>query len=180
VDADPLFLARCTQVEQFMHSNNEIEILDLSARLRQLLLDEAPLVHEVNRDRRVKLSFIVGDFAQQPDAYTWYLSLEDGLDPDTRPPDKPRKTVNFEGFLSHKILYVKGHAHSVRDVIKLAANVSGGVHRTKNPDEKQKLVAAFGASFSIGGLPAAIRQLQAIARVTIRGLRPLIKAVEKP
>jgi hypothetical protein len=37
----------------------------------------------------------------------------------------------------------------------------------------------YAAQVSMGGLPGAIRQLQAIARVALRGLRPLIEAVEK-
>lgn len=172
-------MERCKQIEQSMHSGNEIELLDLAARLRQFLLDNPPLIHEVNRVHRLKLTFEVGEFSIQPDAYTAYLSLEDGLDPATRPPHKPRKRVDLDGFLRHNILYVQGHSYSVCDIIKLAANVSGGVHRTRNPDEKQKLVSEFAKTFSLRGLPAAVRQLQAIARVTIKGLRPMIEAVEK-
>jgi hypothetical protein len=40
VDADRLFLARCKQIETAMQSTNEIELLDLSAHLRQLLIDD--------------------------------------------------------------------------------------------------------------------------------------------
>jgi hypothetical protein len=145
--------------------------------LRQLLLD--PLIHQVNRQRRLKLRFVVGEFTLKPDGYTRILSLEDGLDPETRRPDTPRKEVNLDGFLGHTILYLKGQPHSVSDVIKFAANVAGGVHRTENPEDRQKLIARYAASVSLGGLPGAIRQLQAIARVTLKGLRPLIEAVEK-
>jgi hypothetical protein len=178
MDADTLFLERCKQVEAATQSSNEIDLLDLSAKLRQLLLDESPLVHQANRER-LKLKFVVGEFTLQPDAYTSVLSLEDGLDPETRRPGSPRKEVSFQGFLNHKVLYLKGQPHSVSDVISLAANVAGGVHLTKNPKEKQELIARYAASVSIGGLPGAIRQLQAIGRVTLRGLRPLIEAVEK-
>jgi hypothetical protein len=180
MDADRLFLERCKQVKLRMQSNREIDLLDLSAHLRQLLLDSPRLIDEVNRAHRIKLTFSVGDFALQPDAYTAFLSLEDGVDPDTRArPGAARKQVNLDGLLGHKILHIKGRAHSVRDVIVLAANMSGGVHRTPKPDERFKLMVAYAHSVSQGGLPGALRQLQSIARVTLKGLAPLVDAVEK-
>src|SRR5262245_57675602 len=106
MDADILFLERCKQVEKAAQSSSEIDLLDLSARLRQRLLD--PLIHEVNRQRRLKLRFVVGEFTLTPGAYTAILSLEDGVDPDTRRPGTPRMEVNLDGFLGHKILYLKG------------------------------------------------------------------------
>jgi hypothetical protein len=178
MDSDRLFLERCKQVEKGMQSSDELELLDLSAKLRQLFLDDHPLIHLANHERRIKLKFVVGDFTQAPDVHTVILSLEDGLDPDGRRPGTPRTEVGLDGFLGHKVLYLKGQPHTVRDVIKLAANVSGGVHRTPNPDQRQKLLADFAASISIGGLPGALRQLQAIARGALKGLRPLIEAVE--
>jgi hypothetical protein len=44
--------------------------------------------------------------------------------------------------------------------------------------DRQKLIHDYSSQVSIGGLPGAIRQLQAIARVALRGLRPLIEAIE--
>jgi hypothetical protein len=179
VDAEPLFLERCQQIKTLMQSHREIDLLDLSAVLRQLLDDDRPLVHQANAKRRLKLKFHVGLFRNQPDEYTSVQSLEDGLDPETRPPGSPSREVDFDGFINHKILFLKGQAHSVLDVIKLGANVAGGVHRTDNPREKQKLIAEYSASVGIGGLPGAIRQTKAIARVALKGFRPLIEAIEK-
>jgi hypothetical protein len=179
MDANALFLERCKQIDTATRSSNEIDLLDLAAWLRQLLLDDTPLVHLVNRERRSKLRFVVGEFTTPPDAHTLVLSLEDRLDPETRRPGAPRKEVTLDGFLGHKILYLRGQARSVSDVIKHAAHVAGGVHRTENPSERQKLISDYAASISIGGLPGAIRQLQAIGRVALRGLRPLIEAIEK-
>jgi hypothetical protein len=103
----------------------------------------------------------------------------DGLDPETSRPGRPTKEVNFEGFINHKVLTIDGQPHSVRDVIKFASDVAGGVHHTSNPAERQKLISGYSAIFGIGGLPGAIRQLKAIARVTLKGLRPLIDAAQK-
>jgi hypothetical protein len=178
MDAERLFIQRCERTGELAQSQKEIDMLDLAANLRQLLVDDYPLVHQANAENRLKLTFRVGEFRNQPDQYTAILALEDGLDPDTRPPGSPSREVNFNGFMNHRILFLKGKGHSVQDVIQMAANVAGGVHRTDNPSDKQKLIADYSRSVSIGGLPGAIRQLQAIARVALKGLSPLIAAIE--
>ncbi len=178
MDAVSLFLARCKQIETALMSNNEIELLDLSAHLRQLLIDPTSPLHHVNRERRLKLKFVVGQFRQQPDVYTRILSLEDGVDPTVRPRGSPHKEVSLGDFLGHTIVYLHGQPQSVADVIKFAANVAGGVHQA-TPGDRQRLINGYSSQVSMGGLPGAIRQLQAIARVALRGLCPLIEAVEK-
>jgi hypothetical protein len=179
MDAASLFLERCKQIETAMQSSKEIDLLDLSARLRQLLVDgRETLVHQANRDRRLKLNFRVGSFRQEPDQYVAHQSLEDGIDPETRPPGSPSTRVNFDGFLAHKVLYIRGAPYTVRDVIKHAADVAGGIHLSNNPDDRQQVIAAYSKSATLGGLPGATRMLRAIARVTSRGLLPLIQAIE--
>jgi hypothetical protein len=179
MDAEPLFLARCKQIELGMQSTNEIELLDLSAHLRQLLIDDTSPLHTVNRQRRLKLEFVVSEFTQAPDSHTAIQSLEDGVDPETRRPGAPRKKLSLGSFLDHTVLYLRGQPRSVGDIIKYAAHVAGGVHHAATPSEKQALMFSYASQVSIGGLPGALRQLQAIARVALRGLRPLIEAVEK-
>lgn|SRR5262245_11521116 len=178
MDIDALFLARCRQVQELSASTDEIDHLDLAAILRQLFLDDHPLTHKVNQALRLKLKFRVGQFNYEPDEHTTFQSLEDGVDPETRLPGSPSKEVNFDGFINHKVLFIKGRGHSIRDVIKHASDVQGGVHRS-DPKEQHRLIAAYSASFAIGGLPAAIRQLSAIGRVALQGLKPLIVAVEE-
>jgi hypothetical protein len=179
MDANSLFSERCKQIEIAMKSSREVELLDLSARLRQLLVDGSEtLVHQANRDHRLKLRFSVGLFRQEPDQYVVHQSLEDGVDPQTRAPGTPSKEVNFDGFLGHTVLYIRGKPHTVRDVIKHASDVAGGVHLSNNLEDRQRVIAAYSKSVMLGGLPGAIRMLQAIARVTLRGLRPLIEAIE--
>jgi hypothetical protein len=118
MDAERLFVERCRQLENLMKSHNEIDLLDVSAILRQLLLDDTPLAHKANQKHRIKFSFIVGLFRNAPDEHTDFLILEDGVDPQTRPPGSPSKEVNFGGFIKHEVLFIKGHGETIRDVIK--------------------------------------------------------------
>jgi hypothetical protein len=178
MEASTLFLRRCEQVESLSGSHKEIDLLDLAGIVRQLLLDGTPLVHKVNR-YGIKLRFLVGDFVLQLDEFTTSLDLADGLDPDTARPGKPAKELSLDGFLGHKVILMQRGSHSVRDVIQFAANIAGGVHHSQSPKDAQKLLADYGAMFSMGGVPAGIRLLQAIGRVTMKGLAPLIEAVRK-
>ena len=178
MDASRLFLERCSQIRRLLESSKEIDVLDLSAPLRQLLIDDHPLVHKANESHRIKLRFRVNQFHSMPDKFTTVLALEDGLDPDTARPGKASTEVSLDGFLGHTVLWFNGKPRSVYDIIDLAANVAGGVHHSK-PKESQRLIAEYSSLFGIGGLPAGCRQLKAIARVTLKGLAPLIDAVQK-
>jgi hypothetical protein len=177
VQPDRLFLERCEQIDDLVKSSREIDLLDLSAHLRQVLLDG--LVHKANLVPRLSLRFRVGEFRLSPDRYTVVLGLEDGLDPETASPGKTSKEVDVDGFVGHVVLFLNGKGHTVGDVIKLAANVAGGVHHTDNPREQQRLIAEYSAAYGIGGLPGAIRQLKPIGRVALKGFAPLIKALNR-
>lgn len=177
MNVDGLFLGRCKQLEKLMQSHDELELLDVSAILRQMLADDHPLIHKANASRRIRIVFQVGMFKQPPDEFTTFQSLEDGVDPYTRPPGSPSKEVDINGLLRHEILIIRGTPQTIKDVIQFAANVAGGVHHTTNPKERQRLIAEYSAHFSLGGLPAGIRQLQAIARVFLRGVAPLIYTI---
>lgn len=177
MDSAKLFLERYKQIENLMASDQEIDMLDLSSKLRQMLIDATPLVHLANREHKLKLSFKVGEFSEQPDKYVVIQGLEDGLDPENRRPGAPSKEVTLDGLLNHTVLYLHRRAYSVKDVIKHASDAAGGIHRDENPKEQHKKIAEYSGAWQIGGLPAAIRQLRAIARVTLKGLAPLREAV---
>ncbi|PDS77380.1 hypothetical protein [Rhizobium sp. L43] len=178
---EPLFLERCEQVQVLLESNREIEILDLAARLRQLLLDQHCLAGAANTNK-VKLRFEVGHFDGGPDpfeAYVTFRSLEDGVDPQTRARPQEPLRLNLDEFMAHKVMIVSGAAISIKEIIRHVSNVAGGVHYDPNPKQEYKLLQEVGQMFGIGGLPAGVRVLKAMARVALRGLQPLIDDVRK-
>ena len=60
MDPDQLFLKTLSDLERRTGSEaSEYDVLRSSALLRQLLLDGSPLVHQVNRHRRLTLVFRV-------------------------------------------------------------------------------------------------------------------------
>jgi hypothetical protein len=57
IDADQLFLRTLTDLEQRTAATDEYEVLLAAGLPRKLLLDEYPLVDQVNRSHRIRLRF---------------------------------------------------------------------------------------------------------------------------
>lgn len=177
MDADSLFLRRHQQIASLSASHDHVDLLDLSDKLRQMLCDKHSLMDVVNTDR-MKVKFCVGLFSFPVDEHTTFMSLEDGIDPDTRRPGAPSKLMSKDEFLGHTVVWLDGRGHSVKDVIGHARNVAGGSHFDPKTDrEEYRYLAQLSSQLFVGGLPAGIRMLQAIGRVTARGLQPLVEAV---
>ena len=175
-----LFLERYRQLSVAAEATTEISLLDLGAILRQLLADKHSLVDTANTGR-LPLAFVVGEYdpfwrsipgIPEPTLY----SLEDGIDPEDIP-NPVRVILTKDGFLAHQIAMSHGNAITIKDLIKYAANVAGGVHHDPSPKVEYQAVHAASEVFMIGGLPFGIRPLRAIARVTLRALKPLADSI---
>jgi hypothetical protein len=101
-------------------------------------------------------------------------SLQDGLDPDTAPPFLPPPIeLTLDQFLQHVVLILNAQPHSVKDVIKFAANAAGAVHHDPKPRREFALIKAVSEGFRLFDVPLAIRELQPISRVTLKAIQPL-------
>jgi hypothetical protein len=161
---------------------SEYDVLRSSALLRQLLLDDDPLVHQVNRDRRLRLVFrtnvsepIWKKAGIEPPAF-W--SRHDGLDPETAlvPPEVAE--LKRDGLLASVVMIVDGRNFTVRDVVDQAAHVLGGVHAGKPREEAQEALSAVAAAFRIGNADPITGALRAISRIVLRALQPLRREIE--
>jgi hypothetical protein len=147
MNADRLFLERFRQLAELEQSPNEIDLLDIGAILRQLLADSHSLVGTVNAASKLKLVFRVSDFSYAPDEFTALLVLEDGLDLEASFPGKPTRELKLDQFLRHVVIHTPGAQHAILDVIRTAANVSGGVHH--DPKGAARGLAAFGQQLNL-------------------------------
>ncbi len=68
---------------------------------------------------------------------------------------------------------IYGTRFTIRDVIKFEANVAVAVHAGSPKTEKEKALNTLGEHFGVGGYEPTLRQLLAIARVSIKALAPL-------
>jgi len=82
MSAEELFVRRFDDLVLGLKARDDYEIVKVGAILRQLLLDDTPLIHKANRQHRLKLRFVVNDISSkelpiQPDVHF----VASGLDP---------------------------------------------------------------------------------------------------
>jgi hypothetical protein len=168
-----LFIKTLEDIEKKMASQDAYEIFMIAGLLRKLLVDDFPLVNQINRVKKLKITFLINarkinDILKSATFY----SMEDGFDPNTSHMAET-KEVNMDEMLSAHIMFINGEAISVRDLIKFISNVQGSIHAGQPKNSKENMLVEVQKYFSIGGLPAGIRTLLSVSRVVLRGLDPL-------
>lgn len=170
--SDPcdLFVRTVDELRSRSQSNDSYEVLRSSGLLRQLLMDDNPLVHQVNRIYRIRLDFVMSDFSvpsEDPSLTFW--SVTDGLDPSTAAPFRRGRTVTktLDKFLATVVNRYNGTNFTIHDIIAFDANVMGGINAGAPRNDNEKVLAQLNSIY-IGGIQASLQQLRAIARVVIR------------
>ncbi len=178
---EKLFLDTLSDLEKRVASQDDYEVLGASALIRKLLLDEHPLVDQVNREYRIKLSFAVTAPRQLPAGLPepTFFSVQDGIDPDTAPPFLQPTTVPRDQLLAYVLLRINGQAYTLKDIILFEAHVMGAVHAGSPKEDKERVLLELNKRFQIGGYRSSLRQLQAIGQVVVKGLRPIREAIQK-
>jgi hypothetical protein len=176
MDPRRLFLERCRQMAILSESHQEVDVLDLAKILRQVFLDKKSLVDTVNA-RKIPLTFVATRFRNE-EAMMGYIfaSLEDSIDPDLAP-ERLAVELSRDEFCRHTAMFFRGNRISIKEIVRYAAIVAGGVHHDPAPKDEFWLVPTIHQSIGVGGLPGTIRMIKAIARVALRGLQPLIEDV---
>ena len=177
--AEGLFIKTLDDLSARIVSSDPYEILGASALIRKLLLDDHPLVDQVNRDYRVKITFdIIQPRATPPGlpAPTFW-TVQDGLDPDTAPPIGQRVQISRDQFFGTVLSIVQGREFTLREIVLFEANVMGGVHAGTAKKDQEKVLESVGQQISVGGYRSSLRQLKAIGRVVLKALQPLADQV---
>lgn len=179
IDANALFLRTLEDIEVRLTQADPYEILLIAGLLRKLFLDDHPLVDRVNKEHRVKLVFETTDIPdprnEVPQPTFW--TIQDGVDPDTSPPFRKRRTLTRDQFFGMLVSVVNNHGYTVREVVLFEANVVGAVHAGSPKSEKECAMHAVDTQISVGGYASSLRQLLAIARVCLKTLAPLREAI---
>lgn len=184
MNRDDLYLRLVEELQRVVETpGDDFDLLQTSAHLRKLLLDEDPLAHQVNRERRLRLRFV----ASAEDAYT-RLVLEDGpsfwawmdgFSPRLAVRAKETETLTIDQLLAKRAALVAGHDVSVKDVILQVAHVSGGVHAGTPRTELEHRLAEASQALRVGGVSSISRTLRGIADVVVGGLEPLTDQVRR-
>lgn len=174
-----LFFATLDDLKVRITPGTEYNLVRASGLLRQLYLDQTPLINLVNRQTKLKLSF---EIKKWPDSIPQIGKLEvQSPEPDDQ---MPRKAVDFKTFLSTKTLFYHEHVYTVKDIIKAVSNVQGGVHKGVPKNDKERYLEKdqfTSFKFGIeGSAPMDLAKLliKPIAQVTLRSLQPIKKGLQ--
>lgn len=166
-----VFLRVADDLTQRVHGpRDEYELLRASGLIRQLLMDETPLVHRVNRSVRLPLRFAVSAAnAATPLPVPGYSARWSNPDPfDLRP-----TTVTLEQFLAFPTIYTAGSLFTVADVVRVCAHVLGGVHFADARTAGERALVELHDSFTINDVGALTESIAGIGRVTLSGIREI-------
>lgn len=178
MDKKVLFIKTLEDIKNRLSSQDAYEILMIAGLLRKLLLDDYPLIDQVNEKGRFKIKFIINGRQINPlmrEAVFW--SIQDGFDPETAYSAAPIE-VDRGKMLKTMVMKSSGNWFTVFDLIKFLCNVEGSIHSGKPKKDKEFVLQQIGKELQVGGINPVVRSIMSIARVTLKGLEPLKKEVE--
>ncbi len=182
MDRERLFLGIYRELEErIIAEPSEYNVLKIAGLLRQLLLDKHRLVDMVNKPRpkkpRLDIKYEVMDKTplqqMMEDLKPVFWTMQDGIYPKTALIAGKTKIVDRDGLLSYKVMSYAGFNVTVKDIIVYEANFGGAIHAEAPRGAVEKAIHEAANSVNVGGYPPQTRQLLAIARVVLDGLRPL-------
>jgi hypothetical protein len=180
ISAENLFVRRFDDLFLGLNARDDYEVIKLAAILRQLLLDDTPLIYKANRPHRIKLQFVVNSIVDsrlpiQPDIHFHAASI----DPSMLSLPAGTKTLSLDKFLGLKILDIKTDWFTVRELIKYAANKAGGVHHGENLDARESELLRTLDKLGGLGIPTIGLALRSISRIVLTTLAPLRQLIVK-
>ena len=171
-----LFEQALHELQTLVASDAEYDIVSSSRLLRQLLLDGDALVNIVNRELRSSPAFKVRVPSDSNVEANW-------IDPVLSPGlDDEYLELDLRRFLSHQVGISDGRPVTVRQVIKYAAIVLGGVHFKAEPGDDLESVARHHVNKADRGLSPvlqALRHVGAVARDALAPVRDLMLSRER-
>ena len=180
LEKETLFENTLRDLETRLAANDPYEILGVAGLIRRLLLDDHPLVDQVNRKYKMKITFEIGHPLGLPPGIPApdFFSVQDGIDPDTARPGKQRVQVSRDQFFKAVLSIVDSHEYTLRDIVLFEANVMGAIHAGSPKRDKEKALHAINSTISVGGCSSSLRQLKGIGRVVLKALLPLRQATQ--
>jgi hypothetical protein len=185
MDRDRLFVETLHDLQERVSPTpkSEYDVLRAAGLLRQLLTDDAPLLHQVNRERRLTIRFRAN--VREP---SWkkvpglpapvFWMTADGLDPASGFPGRQVEELPLDAFLAIVVMGIQDVELTVKDIIRQASHISGAVHAGTPSEESEVAMSALSGVIRVGGYDPVVKSLHAIGRVTVAALAPLGEQIE--
>jgi hypothetical protein len=174
-----LFVRCYDEISDGLKARDDYERLKAAAALRRMLVDEAPLALQANREHKLKLRFTinrVGDISEAP-LKPDLLFHAHGLDPNRFKVRDGTVDVTLERFLRQPLIELPDATVTVSDLIKFAANKAGGIHFDKSRDTHESKIDAALSKLSATGLHPLAISLETIETIALTALKPLRDAI---
>ena len=174
MDTQQLFDRTVQDLERKANSNDPYELLMSAVLLRKLLLDDYPLVDQVNGSRKHKLKFVVGShphFLKKLMSPTLTYVHGDQICGDAQ---SQNESLSKKEFLRFVIIVQDGSTYSIKDVIRYSAHVAGAVHKGAPRSAADNALAKIDSQFTLMGHATSAIQLRAIGRAVVAALKPLV------
>lgn len=164
-----LFARRLQDLENAYNESSNFSLIDASNALRMLLLDAAPLVDLLNKEKQLLITYRVNNdpwHEDSPDTVLPILSWKE-INPvlSSNPVD-----LKKDAFLKFTCLYFIKQPFTVQDILKFYAYVRGGIHLDKGDIKYEPLREAF-KTFQLNGLSALDYTMRGILQVVLSSLR---------
>ncbi|WP_332642329.1 hypothetical protein [Aeromicrobium sp.] len=173
-----LFDLTVRKLGRIVEAGDEFDMLEAAAALRKLLLDESPLLHQVNRQRRRRVLFRVERPTELQklileDEPTVYFLME-GISPRlTITASAGTEALKLDQFLARTVAWLQGQEVPVKEVILQLAHVEGGVHAGSPKTTLEATLHETNTTLSVGGIGSVARTMRGIADVVATSLQPL-------
>ena len=165
-----LFEELLHELQVLLASATEYDLIRSSRVLRQLLLDGDALLHLVNRELRASPVFRVRTFGDGSGSgpADWMNTAISWSDESA-----PFADLSLQQFLSYRLGVANGEEITVRQIIKYAAIVLGGVHFKVDKGGEYEDIARLHADRDNDRLTAVLKSLGQIGAVTRDALIPV-------
>jgi hypothetical protein len=172
ISHEELFVNTVQDLRSKIRVNKEYHLIRACGLCRHLLLDETPLLHQVNRKYKLPITFNIKDFTAAP------LSLDyKGSGGRTILPIGESKKVKLDEFLKTKIHYYGKNEFTVKEFIIAAAHFYGGIHSGK-PDIKQEYLSRLN-KFYHRETNISFWHINGICKVILKAMTPLENLIKK-
>jgi len=175
-NAEKLFLETILDIEKKISSGSDYDLIRSAGLLRQLFIDENPLVHAVNRNYRIEIVFKTADCQKElPEGLEKSIHIS-MLDSSKYPSAKTIES-NIKNFLKAPCFKHDGTTATVKDLIKACANAKGGVHLGRGKTDEENSVLNLDEISSILGKEPSLLLVSDICKVSLKALLPLKNAI---
>jgi len=169
---EELFLGTVQDLRTKIRTNKPYNLIRACGLCRHLLLDEHPLVHQVNKKYKLPITFHIKDYTNTPLSHDYK-----GSGGRTILPIGDSKNVKLDEFLKTQVLYYGKHEFTVKDIIIAAAHYFGGVHSGK-PDLKQEYLDKLDRYTRIEH-NHSLWMISVICKVVLKTMKPLETVIKK-